>query len=69
MSHDEKTYEGQCYCGAVKITVTMTRHPSYTPHCHLARMDNGHLQRLDAVECMFEIDCKLKLNVRTVPIG
>ena len=32
MSQDEKTYEGQCYCGAVKITVTGD--PVGAGYCH-----------------------------------
>ena len=32
MSQDEKTYEGQCYCGAVQITVTGD--PVGAGYCH-----------------------------------
>ena len=34
MSQDEKTYEGQCYCGAVKIVVTGD--PAGAGYCHCA---------------------------------
>jgi hypothetical protein len=34
MSQDEKTYEGQCYCGAVKIVVTGD--PVGAGYCHCA---------------------------------
>jgi hypothetical protein len=32
MSQGEKTFEGQCYCGAVKITVTGD--PEGAGYCH-----------------------------------
>ncbi len=34
MSQDEKTFEGQCYCGAVKIAVTGD--PEGAGYCHCA---------------------------------
>ncbi len=34
MSQDEKTFEGQCYCGAVKIVVTGD--PMGAGYCHCA---------------------------------
>ena len=34
MSEDEKTYEGQCYCGAV--TIEVTGDPEGAGYCHCA---------------------------------
>src|SRR5678809_851091 len=34
MSQDEKTYEGQCYCGAV--TIEVTGDPEGAGYCHCA---------------------------------
>ena len=33
MSTDEKTYEGQCFCGAVKIVVTGDAAAAGYDHC------------------------------------
>ena len=37
MSEDEKTYEGQCYCGAVKIAVTGDAVGAGYCHCAACR--------------------------------
>ena len=37
MSQDEKTYEGQCYCGAVKIVVTGDSVGAGYCHCAACR--------------------------------
>ena len=32
MSHDDKHFEGRCYCGAVRYRISVA--PTYAAHCH-----------------------------------
>jgi hypothetical protein len=49
MSTDEKTYEGQCYCGAVKIVVTGDPAGAGYDHCVPCRSWSAGRQCIHAV--------------------